>query len=264
MGLPAQAVADDQDVRQLKSSDTVDPASGKSYLLYETVENKYDLFFLRSMTSEELESYGRARSEALGKTRGKLREKRGGAPGVDDEELLPDAAFPFIDEDIRNLVRLDSGRVYERNGDRRTYVAEVPPGEYTIYAAGIDGFVGGTCMCMGTVRFRTDAGQIVDLGTILVAGDAANTDLVELKPFEEPEYIRRKALPFLMSVRPALQGDPLPSLFDRRDVTVAQYSAAGPIPNFMGMLINRMVPVDGVLAYEGDRIVALDPNKSIP
>lgn len=252
---PAAALAADQEVRQLKSKDAVDPASGKAYFFYETVEGKFDIFFLRSMTDSELESYTRKRAAELAEARAKLRSKRDGAPGVSDEELLPDEAFAFVDEDIRNLIRFDSGRVYEKDGKRRTYVAEVPPGEYTIFAAGIDGFTGGTCMCMGTISFDAGAGRIVDLGSILVAPEDGKTDIAELKPYEAPEYIRRKALPYIMTLRPAAPGDPKPALFASSETVPADFRPTGPIPNFMGMLVNRMAPIAGTLAYDGDRIV---------
>lgn len=255
LATPSIALADDQDVRQLKSKDTLDPASGKAYFFYDTVAGKFDIFFLRSMTTAEQETYLAGRTEALAKERAKLRARRDGAPGVSDEELLPDAAFAYVDKDIRNLIRLDSGRVYERDGDRRTYVVEVPPGEYTIFAAGFDGFTGGTCMCMGTVSFDASPGAVVDLGTILAAAENGKSDLPELARYEAPEYIQRKALPLKMGVRLPQANDPRPALLADSEVTPAQYRAAGPIPNFLGMLVNRMAPIEGVLAYDEDRIV---------
>lgn len=255
LAVPAAAAADEQDVRQLKSKDTLDPASGKAYFYYETDVNKFDVFFLRSMTEAEQEKFFTGRAAALAEARAKLRERRDGAPGVPDEELLPDAAFAYVDDDIRNLVRLDSGRVYEKDGDLRTYVVEVPPGEYTIFAAGVDGFTGGTCMCMGTVSFDAGAGAIVDLGTILVATEDGPEEIPELAAYEAPEYIRRKALPFKVALRLPRTGDPKPALFADSPTVPAQFSAAGPIPNFLGMLVNRMAPIEGVLTYDEDRIV---------
>lgn len=258
MAAPVAASAGDQEVRQLKSKDTLDTASGKAYFFYDTVFGKFDVFFLRSLTTQELESYEAKRSEELAEARAKLRDKRDGAPGVSDEELLPDAAFSYVDPDIRNLVRLDSGRVYEKDGKTRTYVVEVPPGEYTIFAAGLDGFMGGTCMCMGTVSFDADAGSVVDLGTLLIAGEDGKSDLAEFAPYEAPEYIRRKALPFKMGIRLPDAGDPAPALFADTPTVVADYRAAGPVPNFMGMLVNRMVPIKGVLSYDEDRILGAE------
>ena len=257
LGFSTPAVAsDDQDVRQLKSKDAPDLASGKAYFFYDTLESKYDIYFLRSMTERELDRYTANRETALAEARDKLRSKRDGAPGVSDEQLLPDVGFDFIDDSIRNLARMDSGRVYEKDGNRRTYAVEVPPGEYTIFAAGIDGFIGGTCMCMGTVRFDAKAGEAVDLGAILVAPENGKTDIAELAPYEAPEYIRRKALPFKMSVRLPQAGDAVPALLGDMQVSPAVYSAATDhIPNTMGMLINRMAPIDGVLAYDEDRVI---------
>ncbi|MEE4206123.1 MAG: hypothetical protein V2I39_07520 [Erythrobacter sp.] len=258
LAVPASAQWEDtQAVEQLKSSQLPDLAKGKGYILYETVESKYDIFFLRSLTETELERFAESRAIALAEARAKAREKRDGAAGVSDEDLLPDAEFRFVDRDIRNLVRLDSGRVFAKDGNRRTYVVEVPPGEYTIFGAGIDGFTSGTCMCMGSVRFRAAAGEITDLGAVLVAPENGKTEIAELAFYRSPEYIERKALPFVMSVRPAKEGDPLPAELAGMTARPANYRAADKMPNWLGMLINRMPPIEGVLAYEADRVIDL-------
>lgn len=255
LAAPVHAQNSDQTVVQLKPADVADLSKGKAYIFYETVERKYDIFFLRSMTDNELVLYSTNRATALAEARAKVRADREGAPGVSDEDLIPDSSFYYADKNILNLVRLDSGRVYERDGERRTYVVEVPPGEYTIFGAGIDGFTSGTCMCMGSLRFDVAAGEIADLGDILVAPENGSTDIEELRSFEAPEYIRRKALPYIMSVRPAQQGDPVPQLLAGMDITHVQYRAADKMPNFLGMLINRMPALDGILAYDGDKVV---------
>lgn len=252
---PSPLFAADKEVRQLKSKDTADLSSGKAYVLYDTVAGKFDIYFLRSLTPDERVRFDVKRADALAEARAKLRRKRDGAPGVADEELLPDAAFRFADDEINNLIRMDSGRVYEKNGKQRTYVVELPPGEYTIYAAGIDGFTSGTCMCMGTVRFDAEPGKITDLGAILVALEDGKTEIPELGAYEAPEYIRRKALPYIMSVRPAKDGDSVPSLIGDLPVITAEFSAADKIPNFLGMLINRMPPIEGILAYDRDVVI---------
>lgn len=249
------AAASDQEVRQLKSKDSADLSSGKAYIVYDIVEGKFDVFFLRSMTEEELVQFADNRSAALIEERARLRKKRDGAPGVSDEELLPDEAFPFADENILNLVRLDSGRVFEKKDGVRTYVVEVPPGEYTVFGAGIDGFRSGTCMCMGSVKFEARSGEITDLGAVLIAAEDGKTSIPELAPFDSPEYIRRKALPFIMSVRPPVEGDSVPAKFAEMPVRRVEYHAADKMPNFLGMLINRMPPIDGVLSYEGDKVI---------
>lgn len=244
-----------QTVEQLRKSDLPDLGNGKAYIVYETVEGKYDIFFLRSLTEAELERFFANRAEALAEERARLREKREGAPGVSDEELLPDEAFNYVDPEILNLVRLDSGRVFSKLGQTRTYVVEVPEGEYTVFGAGLDGFVSGTCMCMGSVRFEAKAGELTDLGAVLVAPEDGKTQIEELAPYEAPEYIRRKALPYVMAVRPASLGDPMPPALDGMKVVPAQYNAADKFLNFKGMLINRMPPMEGVLRYDRDAVI---------
>ena len=110
-------------------------------------------------------------------------------------------------------------------------------------------------MCMGTVSFDAPAGAIVDLGTILVAEEDGPEEIPELAAYEAPEYIRRKALPFKIALRLPAKGDPKPALFDESPTVPAQFRVAGPIPNFLGMLVNRMAPIEGVLSYDEDRVV---------
>ena len=260
---PSPAFADDQEVRQLKAKDEPDLSQGKAYIVYQTLENKYDIFFLRSLTEDELVQFSENRKVALAEERAELREKRAkkaardglSAPEISDEELLPDAAFSYVDPDIRNLVRLDSGRVFLKNGKERTYVVEVPPGEYTVFGAGIDGFTGGTCMCMGSVKFDAKAQEITNLGAILVAGEDGKSALPELAGLEAPEYIRRKTMTYIMSVRPPDPEGSMPSRFQDLPVVPAAYRASDKIPNFLGMIVNRMPAIEGVLRYDRDKVI---------
>lgn len=259
---PASVLAAAKEVKQLRSSDEVTLSPDKAYFLYDTEEKKYDIYFLRSLTTAELAQFEEKRAAALAEERERLRAKRDGAPGVSDEELLPESAFSFVDEEINNLIRFDSGRVFAKDGQKRTYIAQVPPGEYTVFAAGLDGFTSGTCMCMGTVSFDAKGGVVTDLGTILIAPEDGKSKIPELSGIEAPEYIRRKALPYVMSVRPAEAGDAVPEAVVADAVAPASYRTADKIPNFMGMLINRMLPIDGILAYDGDR--PIDVNGARP
>lgn len=253
----AQAESSAQDVRQLKAKDVPDIASGKAFIVYETLEGKFDVFFLRSLSPEEIVQFDENRKTALAEERERLRRKRNGAPGVSDEEVLPDAEFSFVDRSIRNLVRLDSGRVFARDGKTRTYVVEVPAGEYTIFGAGIDGFTSGTCMCMGSVRFEAKAGEVTDLGSVLVAAEDGKTSIPELAPYEAPEYIRRKTWTMIMSVRPPSPGDSVPANLSGLPIAPVDYRAADKFPNFQGMIVNRMPPIEGILAYDLDQVIDL-------
>lgn len=260
---PSEAIAADQEVRQLKSKDQPDLSLGKAYIVYQTVEKKFDVLFLRSLTEAELVQFSENRKVALTEARAKLRERRArkaaksgvAPPVISDEELLPDAAFSYVDPDIRNLVRLDSGRVFLKNGNERTYVVEVPPGEYTIYGAGIDGLTGGTCMCMGSVKFDAEAGRMTNLGAILVAAEDGKTAIPELAGIEAPEYIRRKTMTFIMSVRPPTSDGDVPARFDGLPFVAAKYRGSDKIPNFLGMIVNRMPEIEGLLRYNKDTVI---------
>lgn len=255
--MPSAALADGEEVVQLKAKDNVDLESGKAYIVYDTPLAKVDVFFMRSLSEDELLQLAEKREIALAERRARLRKRRGGAPGVSDEELLPDAEFAYADRSIKNLVRLDSGRIFEKVDDTRTYVVEVPPGEYTVFGVGIEGFASGACMCMGSVRFDARAGEITDLGSILVSDEDGSTTFPELEPYVAPEFIRRKTATFLMSVRPPADGDTVPAKFVDLPVTKVEYRAAPKFPNYLGMIVNRMPPIEGVLEYDRDIVIDL-------
>ena len=131
-----------------------------------------------------------------------------------------------------------------------SYLMEVDPGEYTYYGAifmNPNGSAMGTCMCMGSVKFEAKAGVVTNLGDFTTlrwvddeAGRQVDVNWDELADKRDP------ARPVDYSV-PAALAD--------YEVVRADLRAAGKVDNWYGIMISRLPPVDGVLAYERDRIV---------
>lgn len=265
------AVAADKYIRQFKDKDVFSAAPDRAYLLYRSnvvaKAGKPDIIFVRDLTDAELQTWKAAQVEAAAKQEAKLasrlkdenvaRKQRGLSPLAalpeSERKALP-PAVPYIKDGVPNVVRVDGGRTVAKTETERTYLVEVPAGTYLIAGQSFDGMVGGTCMCMGSVRFTAATGQVTDLGHVLAAPENGTSDVAEFKNMSvDPEI---DLPPWIMTVRPpSTQAAPLPFLNGAR-VIPATYVAAAKYPNYFGMMVNRMPPIEGVLRYDGDAVVS--------
>jgi hypothetical protein len=123
----------------------------------------------------------------------------------------------------------------------------VEPGTYSLYgrmALGQNGTTIGTCLCMGSVKFQAKAGQIVDLGMLHYPAAEASKE-------ERNGHVRLAShalTPFdsSMSVPARLAGLP---------VVPADLRAADKMPNYFGIMIDRLPAIPGVLAYQRDKVI---------
>lgn len=112
---------------------------------------------------------------------------------------------------------------------RSVYLHSITPGTYRIYGL-VDPLLGaGTCFCMGSVEFDVKAGEVTDLGTL--------RNGVGLAPVHDRD-----------SVDPRLSGWPIHS---------ANYRAVGKLPNYFGITLGRITPINGIIDYDRDRIIDL-------
>lgn len=134
----------------------------------------------------------------------------------------------------------------EENSSEMTYLTSVVPGTYIWYgpasAAG-----DGLCYCMGSVRFEVAAGVITNLGNALQAPADAG-----VLP-EAGNIAFAKSLPTL-SATPANYDLPA-SLANGPAARTPEFSASGKVDNIFGGMITRLAPIDGVLAYQRDRVI---------
>lgn len=131
-----------------------------------------------------------------------------------------------------------------------SYLVEVDPGEYTYYGpifVNPNGGAMGSCMCMGSVKFDAKPGVVTNLGDFAMmrwiddeAGRQSGINWAEFAEMREP------ARPIDYTVPAALAG---------YETVRADLRAAGKVDNWFGVMIARLAPMDGVLAYERDRIV---------
>jgi hypothetical protein len=159
-------------------------------------------------------------------------------------EVTPETfAYPPIE--MVNMVAADRGPQFTRAEGENTYLMAVRPGTYILYGAiaVADNGPVGVCLCMGSVRFDVPEGRIVDLGEIRYSPDRTR------------EIPRRNMTS--QFVVPATASSPRPERLAGLPVVPAELRAAGKMPNFFAVEIDRHPPIDGVLAYDRDRVVDL-------
>ncbi|NJC33251.1 hypothetical protein GGR88_000725 [Sphingomonas jejuensis] len=269
--------------RQLKMRDTLTVAPDKSYLLFRTVgedPDAFDISFLRELSAAEQQQARAALDEAFARDearRARRQESEVAAlqrRGVNEAaarrhvaaergEREPSVTAPLLPlnmihgpvprrwEGAEVGIRSMSGRALDRGERLRTYLIEVAPGGYVVAGIAPRDMSGGTCLCMGSVRFDAPAGQVVDLGTFRFNGDAVPDDRRAAAGFlADPELSLR---PTLMAIEPSGMMTERPQHVAGATVVPARYTASGRFPNLYGMMVSRLAPIPGVLAYDRDR-----------
>lgn len=138
-------------------------------------------------------------------------------------------------------------RFAKQEGGASVYLQAVTPGAYRIYgpmAVVPNGPVMGTCLCMGSVSFEARAGEITDMGTLLVKPDGVAT---------EAEGIR--SLNFQLV--PATADMAVDARLKGVAIRPAAYRPIGKLPNYYGIEVSRIAAMPGVIGYDRDRIVDL-------
>lgn len=151
----------------------------------------------------------------------------------------------------RTLVNVGPMYAFSKNAatDEYSYLQQVKPGTYIYYGpvfVGANGVGSGVCFCMGSVRFEVKAGQITDLGDFL---SVAPDQTAQVPSDMDPKLVSRLHGP----------GTPrygLPASLAAYPSARAEFHASGKLNNFYGLMVSRMQPVPGVLAYQRD--VAID------
>ena len=133
--------------------------------------------------------------------------------------------------------------------DAVSYLVEVEPGDYSYYGPVMtmpNGQAFGSCYCMGSVGFAVKAGVITNLGDFLTLGWADEAAIRQMAAVV-PE-VKRSPVPAAY---------PVPAALASQTVERADWRAVGKMNNFYGIAVSRMPPVDGVLAYNRDRVIDL-------
>jgi len=245
---------------ELNEKNPVVVRSDIAYVLYR-VPAKHFLQLLREVTPEERAAQEAKRAAAYAKASAKYekaiakyrRDKTyWGAMSADDRllaakpvepALVSEETFFYPPPELVNFINVS--RPFARFENGYAYLLALEPGRYTIYGpliAGANGVAMGTCFCMGSIQFDAPAGKIVDLGTI---GDGVK--------FGTGTGV----------LTPARLGQATPAQLAGQTIVPATLRAAGKMPNYNGIMIDRMPAIPGVLAYRRDTVIDVASGKEV-
>lgn len=249
----------------------------KSYFLYRTNAAGYGPSFMRIPGPPEIEAFYQAKAEAFERdkadlvaNRNKILAKKAAAAKSGakfEQEVPPEPSlenYAFVYDAIQNLQALNHGKAIEKGKDQRVMLIEVTPGDYVLYGVGY-GNVVTTCFCLGTVGFSAKAGEIVDLGTILIASASEKSDIPELAG--ETGFgpsMNGHLVAFTGALRPASGAMALPALLKGNQAVPATFRAVGSFVSPGVFNINRLAPVEGVLRYEEGRVFDAKSGQAVP
>ncbi|NNC54005.1 MAG: hypothetical protein HKO08_13285 [Erythrobacter sp.] len=246
----------------LKGKDTI--AADKGHILL-TLPNRGNGLFVKTPDADDIAEYTEEWEEKFEKAAKRYesrlaryekqlkiwegqRTKR--SPRPEAPEVVTRETFSIGDIERRMLVSFGPQYVFSKGTDGEksySYMIQVEPGTYTYYGPIFwipNGQTLGTCYCMGTVKFEVEAGEVTDLGTFLAQEWASDEDMQMATVGYEATGRQPQPVEY----------SNFGSLADY-DVVQADLRAAGKMNNFFGILIGRHPPVEGVLAYERDRII---------
>ena len=264
--LAAPATARDQ--LGLRDAVTIEPE--QAYIFFRSSQ-RGDIRFLREVTADEQEAWQAKRDDAF--TRARAQWERRAAQW---DRMSPDCRgngrltpqcqgrgerpaevtnenFAYPGPEMANFVQVAGGRQFTRGDDAYSYFIAVNPGTYILYGDIIGTAQGanvGTCLCMGSVRFEARAGRITDIGElryprIEAFGSRSREGIVGPNRLA---YLAVNTPSESMTVPDRLAGQPL---------VRGELRAADKMPNYFGVMIDRLPAVPGVLAYERDRVIDL-------
>lgn len=241
----------DSDVRLIRAKELIQLRPDKAYVLlrFDTTLTSFTANLLRIPTDAEMGAYETAKKAAHAKAGPK-------APPIE--------SFAFGYDGPPNFYALPSSKWLAQIDKTKTVLAELPPGDYVLYGHGFAAFLG-QCLCLGTVGFQLPAGRITDLGTMLLDRADRPSAIPELAsetnlgPSARTDYVLLAA-----GLRPARAGVDIPSSLASADIVLPKLHAVGPFVEPNTLLINRLAPIPGVLAYEAGHVVDVPSGRRLP
>lgn len=224
----------------------IDPAYG---YIYNHGTLRFNGMFLKVPDEQDIKEYEAEWQKKFVKAREKslkrLKEWESDVAVAKKSEMKPPEKPVEVTEenfsigDLETRTRLIIGPQYVfSKADGYSYLSQVQPGTYIYYGqllVGQNGGYAGTCACMGTIKFTVKPGVITNLGDIFSQISFDNFGIpVKLKP----DY-------------------KLPASLEKYPNENGEVFAYGKLDNFFGIMIDRLAPIEGVMAYELDKVVDL-------
>lgn len=247
-----------------KGKFSFDPEAGYIFLSGSTRQTG---LFLKVPSEADIKEYSFEWETQLAKAREKYAKKlksweqsaKQQAKAAEKPEEPTAENFSIGDIETRSLVTYGPEFVFNKNKDKTeyTYMMKVKPGTYSFHGPLFfnpqAGYIG-SCYCMGSVQFEVKPGMITDLGNFLVAAPNDDVDIgVDARQMIVPTGLFASAVNVDASGEPVKFG--LPDSLKAFPSTQADFRAAGKSDNFFGVMISRMPPIPGVLAYQRDKVV---------
>jgi hypothetical protein len=267
---PAFAANETFEIVKDKEAVTLDPAA--AYLLVESPA-PVPLTFFRPPTDEERKADDANRAEALAKQHGKWEKQyaRWQAemkrfkpnPNYPDPPKAPieptDETFPWQALEISKMIYVGPLNRFRKSDGTSLFLQKVPAGEYVFY--GTISLGQGTCACMGSVKFDVVPGKVTTLRYDYAFLDGEGKLLGhDLPPGTDDDDALARAAMILGNVDDKAHDPRIPDeLF-----TPAELKAVSSMPNWFGAYLNRLQPIDGVLAYERDKVIDLKAQAARP
>ncbi len=193
--------------------------------------------------------------------------KSNGAIPLDKPEEPKLETFSIDPIEMRDLESFGPFFVYSK-GSTISYVNAVKPGTWIWYGPvimGANGAAMGVCHCLGSVRFEVKPGVITNLGT----------SLADAPRWDEENDVARLTLKATNAKRVAAGKEPLrtlvggtvsypvPSSLQSWPSVQAELHASPKMNNHYGVVVSRVAPIPGVLAYNRDVIVDVRTGQEI-
>lgn len=271
---PAVAALDPAAFKAVADKPTVALDPAKSYLIVQTLSGTAALTFVRRPEKADIDDYLARRAAALAKAHAKWAKKhaewqgqaanwdrlssqdrRGAKRPVEPVEPTDlNLAFAAIEQE--NMVTIGPFNRFAKGEGGSTFVHMVPPGRYVFYGPiNIAAPIVGTCLCMGSIEFEVKPGQIVNAGIVKGNWIAERAKAkAEGKPVPASEMDLPEGMNSISWEVPVAGAAIDPRLSAYR-IVAADLRAAGRVPNYFGVNIDRMTPIPGVLDYDRDKIL---------
>lgn len=178
--------------------------------------------------------------------------------------------FSIAPIELRDVAQFGPMNVFNKTDKQFSYLTAVQPGTYIWYGTVMalpEGGAGGTCTCMGTVKFEVKPGVVTNLGNFLQAAPMVDHrhDVLTMEAWQRTE---EKAAKAGKPVEPGLLDKPalnfmLPTTLSAWPSVQAEFSASPKLNNFYGVLVSRLPPISGILAYRRDKVIDVRTNTEL-
>lgn len=257
----------DFDPERISDKDEFPFDASKAYLLVES-DNMINVSFMKLPNDEELATWEALRLEEFEDEKKKYvgrvkryerrletwkKTRRGHKPEAPVEPT--EGSFSITPFELsHNLAIGPQGRFNNKGGS--LYLYEVPAGEYVFYGNVFfnpNGGAMGTCVCMGTVALNVEAGKVSAVRVRLPFMEMYSSMDKDERPktvMDIPEDMTSQGL---VPVELALTDTRLP----QDKMVFPETRLIDRLPNWFGVEIDRLMPIEGRFTYDGDTMVDL-------